>query len=170
MNAISQLWNFYFLLTVGIDSHQACIDWAIERLQADEEGNDLDIVLLAGATKRDEVRPLVADIIERYVGLASLDCELACGKYIASLCQAYQAKKETVESLDEKFTRLNYSLGHLDWLVVLSRNCEFATDMPDFAKHFEDEFEYIANLWASSESRSDFMSQYSRDISNQRAV
>lgn len=167
MNAISQLQNSYFLLKLGMGSHQTCIDWAIERLQSDQEGDDLDVVLLAAATNRDEIFPLVEKIIERYIGLASLDGELAAGKYIASLHQAYQAGKETVASLDEKFTKLYYSLGYPNWLTMLSRNCEYATDIPNFLKPFEDEFEYIANLWASAESLNEFESRYSRDISNQ---
>jgi hypothetical protein len=170
MNAISQLQNFYFLLTLGIGSHQACIDWAIEKLLSDQEGDDLDIVLLAAATNHDEALPLVENIIERYIGLASLDGELAGGKCIASLHQAYQDGKETVASLDEKFTKLHYSLGCPDWLVMLSRNCEYATDIPDFVKHFEDEFEYVANLWASAKSQNEFKSRYSRDISNQHDI
>jgi hypothetical protein len=170
MNAISQLQNAYFLLKFGIESHQPCIDWAIERLQSDQEGDDLDVVLLAAATDRDEVLPLVGKIIERYIGLAALDDELAAGKYIASLHQAYQAGKETVASLDEKFTKLYYSLGYPDWLVMLSRNCEYATDIPAFLKPFEDEFVYVANLWASAASCNEFESQYSRDISNQHDI
>lgn len=170
MYAISELQNSYFLMKVGIGSHLTCIDWAIKRLLSDQEGDDLDIVELAAATKQDEVLPLVEKIIERYVGLGSLDDQLAAGKYIASLHQAYRDGRETVTSLDEKLTKLYYSLDYPNWLVMLSRNCEYATDIPNFLKPFEDEFEYIANLWLNSQSFDEFESRYSRDISDQHDI
>ncbi|MCX7066158.1 MAG: hypothetical protein NTW85_00415 [Methylococcales bacterium] len=170
MNAISELQQSYFLLKIGIISHQTCIDWAMERLLSNQEGDDFDIVFLAITMNHDEVLPLVEKIIDRYIGLATIDDELVAGKYIALLHQAYQAGKETVASLDEKFTKLYYSLGYPNWLVMLSRNCEYATDIPDFLKPFEDEFEYVANLWVSAESRNEFESRYSRDLSNQHDI
>ena len=50
---------------------------------------------------------------------------------------------------------------------MLSRNCEYATDIPAFKEPFEREFEYVASLWASTASKAEFEAQYSREISNQ---
>jgi len=33
-----------------------------------------------------------------------------------------------------------------DWLIVLSRNAEYATDIDNFIKPFEKELKYISNL------------------------
>ena len=170
MNDISQLQKYYFFFKLGTESHKKCIDWAIEKLQSGQEVDDLDIVLLAGAISRDEVIALVEKILERYVGSASFDGQFVTGKYIVSLFESYKAGTETISSLDEKLTKLYYSLGYPDWLTMLSRNCEYATDVPDFLKPFEDEFEYVANLWSSSESSIEFKSRYSRDISNRHDI
>jgi hypothetical protein len=170
MNDISQLHKCYFFFKLGIESHQKCIDWAIEKLQSGQEGDDINVVLLAGAINSDEVITLVEKVLERYVGIASLDDQFVAGKYIVSLFHSYKAGTETIASLDEKFTTLYYYLGYPNWLTMLSRNCEYATDVPDYLKPFEDEFNYIANLWSSSESRMEFESRYSRDISNQHDI
>ena len=63
MEAIAELEQKYFLLKFGVGDFHACIDWAVERLQRDQESDDLQIVLLAGATKQEEVAPLVEEIM-----------------------------------------------------------------------------------------------------------
>lgn len=167
MEAISQLQEHYMLLKLGFGSIQSCIDWAIERLQLDEEDDDLEVVLLAAATTHGDAFPLVEQIIARYVGLDSLDEQLAAGKFIAKLLPAYKAGVETIESLDEKFTKLYYGLGYPNWLVMLSRNCEYATDIDAFREPFEQEFAYIADLWGFSSTHAEFESKYDREVSNQ---
>lgn len=167
MEAISQLEQNYFLLRVGVGDFHACIDWAIERLLRNQEGEDLEIVLLAAATKQEEVAPLVARIIERYCGANTLDEQLAAGKYVAFLRQEYLNARETIASLDSKFAPLYNQLDYPNWLGMLARNCEYATDIPAFKEPFEKEFEYVARLWESAKSRAEFESQYSRAISNQ---
>jgi len=170
MKAISELQKYYLLFKLGVGSNQKCIDWAIERLQLGQEEDDLDVVLLAGAINSNEVITLVEKILERYISIASFDDQLVAGKYIVLLFQSYKAGTETIISLDEKFTMLYCNLGYPDWLTMLSRNCEYATDIPDFLKPFENEFEYIANLWSSSESSTEFESRFSRDVSNQHDI
>lgn len=89
------------------------------------------------------------------------------GKYIVELHEAYSWGQETIKSLDWKFDRLRYALGYPDWLVMLSRNCEYATDIPAFEGPFKMEFAYIAKLWAEVSSRTEFEAKYSRAVSNQ---
>ena len=50
---------------------------------------------------------------------------------------------------------------------MLTRNCEYATDIPAFEEPFEREFSYIATLWAEAKIKADFDVKYSRDVSNQ---
>ncbi len=50
---------------------------------------------------------------------------------------------------------------------MLSRNCEYATDVSIFEEPFEQEFAYIAGLWESVASRADFEAKYSRAVSDQ---
>lgn len=167
MEAIARLEHEYFLLKMEVGDFRACIEWAIERLQNDQEGDDLEIVLLAAATEQVQVTPLVETIVERYCGANTLDDQLAAGKYVASLRREYLQGRETIESLDAKLTKIYYHLGYPDWLVMLSRNCEYATDIPAFEEPFKKEFAYVAGLWESVRNRSEFEAKYSRVISNQ---
>jgi hypothetical protein len=170
MEAISQLHDQYTLLKLGFGSIPSCIEWAMDRLQLDQEGEDLDVVLLAAATTHEDAFPLVEALIARYVGPESLDEQLAAGKFIANLFPAYMAGEETIDALDAKFTKLYSSLGYPDWLVMLSRNCEYATDIDVFLEPFEQEFAYIAELWNFSSNRAEFESKYNREVSNQHDV
>ncbi|MBS0307501.1 MAG: hypothetical protein JSS58_00890 [Proteobacteria bacterium] len=155
------------LLKLDVGFIQPCIDWAIQRLQLDQENEDLDVVLLAAATTYEDAFPLVEQIIVRYVGADAIDQQLAAGKYIAKLFREYKTGAESIESLDTKFSTLYYNLGYPSWLVMLSRNCEYATDIDTFNEPFEQEFEYIAKLWDSSSTLSEFESKYDRKVSNQ---
>ena len=114
MEAIDQLECEYFRLRFNYEAGDACVDWAVERLRLDQEGDDLEVVLLAGARGRDEVMSLVEVIIERYCGNNRLDDAFAAGKYISDLRTAYLQGKETIESLDAKFTSLYSGLGYPD--------------------------------------------------------
>jgi hypothetical protein len=167
MEAIAQLELEYFRLRYGYGSGEACVDWASERLQYDQEGDDLEVVLLAGARGRDEVLPLVEVIIDRYCGDNRLDDEFAAGKWVAALRADYVKGRETVESVDATLSILYPKLNYPNWLVMLTRNCEYATDIPAFKEPFEREFEYVASLWVSASSKAEFVAQYSREISNQ---
>ncbi len=166
MNAVEQLQALHFRMRTGDASWKDCINWAIERLRRDEEGDDLDVVMLAAATRADEVDPLVLQIVERYIAPGALSNELAAGKLIVDLYQAYKEGKENVVSLEPKFWRLFYDLGQPSWLVMLARNCEYATDTEPFQRPFDQEFEYIAHLWRTSKSKEEFSSMYDRKVSD----
>ena len=166
MEQLTELEIAFFQLRMGFGPADRCVDWAVERLRLDEEGDDLDVVLLASARGIDEVLPLAEAIIERYQGAQRLSDQFLAGKYIVELRAAYLAGRESVASLDAILTRLYPVLGYPDWLVMLSRNCEYATDVADFQQPFEDEFRYIASLWAQAESLAAFDREYSRKTSN----
>lgn len=165
VHKIAQLEANYFELRFGYDDGAACVEWAVDRLTLDEEGNDLEIVLLASARGRDEVLPIVEIIVERYIGNSALDDQLAAGKYIVRLRNAYLQGKETVHSIDVALTRLHPKLGYPTWLTILSRNCEYATDITAFEEPFEQEFVYISKLWESSSTRAEFDQKYRPEIS-----
>jgi hypothetical protein len=165
MKNIEKLQKLHFQTRLGGAGWEDCVNWAIERLRNDDEGDDLDIVMLAAATQEDEVSPLVVRIVERYIAPGALNDELAAGKLVVELFAAYKAKKESISSLEPKFWRLYYDLGQPSWLVMLARNCEYATDTDEFNKPFEDEFSYIAGLWNSARSLAEFLAMYDREIS-----
>ncbi|HZF09170.1 MAG TPA: hypothetical protein VFE33_10300 [Thermoanaerobaculia bacterium] len=172
MEAISELEQVYLLLKLGVARTGQLIDWAIERLQRDEEAGDLDVVLLAGATEQEEIEvlSLAAKILGRYCGAHVPDEQFAAGKYVAELYERYVAGEEDVSSLDEKLDRIYVRLDSPDWLVMLSRNCEYATDVPAFQEPFERELAYVAKLWAEVSSREEFEAKYSRGVSKRNAV
>jgi hypothetical protein len=166
MNNIAHLQMLYFQLRLDRSSWKECIAWAIERLQRDEEGDDLDVVTLASATHEDEVLPLVRSIIENHIGLDAMDDELAAGKCIVELHAAYVCNTESIHSLEPKIWAIFNHLEQPTWLVMLARNCEYATNMDFYQKPFEDEFHYISRLWENSHSLSEFLAGYDRNISN----
>ena len=166
MEQLTELEIAAFQLRMGFAPADRCVDWAVERLRLDQEGDDLEVVLLASARGVDEVLPLAEVIIERYRGTQRLDQQFLAGKFIVELRAAYLAGRESASSLDAIFTRLYPALAYPDWLVMLSRNCEYATDVADFEQPFEDEFRYIASLWARAESLAAFEREYRRQTSN----
>jgi hypothetical protein len=170
MEQLTELENAVFQLRMGFGPADRCVDWAVERLRLDQEGDDLEVVLLASARGRDEVLALADVIIARYRGAQRLDEQFLAGKYIVELRAAYLAGRESVSSLDAIFTRLYPALAYPDWLTMLSRNCEYAIDVPDFEQPFEDEFHYIASLWAQAEGLAAFEGEYCRQISNGHAI
>ena len=168
MEAIAQLELAYFLFKAGVSDFHGCVEWAIERLTRDEESGDSDVVRLAAATQREEVLALVEKVIERYVDPAACDDQLVAGKYVAALHEKYLGQSVSVTSLDAIFTMLSIYLVYPDWLVILSRNCEYATDRAYFSVPFEREFAYVAGLWASVTSHSEFEGKYRRAVSEQK--
>lgn len=166
MQQLSELEQAYFQLRHGYGQPGRCVDWAVERLRLDQEGDDLDIVLLASARGVDEALPLVEAVIARYRGAQRLTEQFLAGKYLVELRDAYLAGRESVQSLDAILTRLYPALDYPDWLVMLSRNCEYATDVPEFEPPFEREFAYIAGLWAEAGSVAEFERRYCRATSN----
>jgi hypothetical protein len=169
MNKIEDLQKDYARFKLGFAVGPAFIDWAIERLQANEEGNDLEIVLLASATTEEEALPLTEIILHRYMA-DDPALELVAGKEIVNLHSLYLKGELTISDLDDIISNLYVRLDYPNWLVMLSRNCEYATDIDDFKKPFEDEFEYISRLWTSSNSVVEFNNAYSRKVSNMHSL
>ncbi len=166
MKDISALRKAYVHFKYAGDRADACVNWAIERLQNHEESDDADIKLLAGSLSEDEVQQLVPRILEKYLG-GSPSEEYYCGQYIVELRLRHLAGEISIMELEPILWRLFTNLSSPDWLVMLSRNCEYATDVEAFRKPFEDEFEYIAGLWETASSYEDFIRNYDRDVSNQ---
>lgn len=170
MERIAELHHAWFMADLEFGTHQACIDWAVQRLLRDEEGDDNDIVLLAAAVDREEAMALAAVVVRRYEIPDLLDGHLIGGRAISWLHARYRSGLESIESLDRAFSRLSFALGHPDWLVMLGRNCEYTTSVQAFKAPFEQEFDYIAGLWARSSSRAEFEAHYDRAISNSHDV
>lgn len=165
MEAINQLERSYFLLKSGGGDFRECVEWALERLRRDEEGDDTDIVLLAASEDRHEVLTFAEHVIERYIGYQALDAQLAGGKYVVALRHDYLRGIETVHTLDSKLQSLYERLQFPGWLSVLCRNCRHAREATSYLDLFDKEFAYLARLWAVAMSRQQFESRYNHAIS-----
>ena len=165
MEAITQLERSYFLVKSGGGDYHECIEWALDRLRRDEEGDDTDIVLLAASADRYEVLTFAEHVIERYSGFQALDEQLAAGKYLVALRHDYQRGLETPHTLESKLQSLYERLQYPGWLAVLCRNCRHAKVASPYRELFEKEFAYLARLWAVAMSRQQFESRYHRAVS-----
>src|SRR3982751_5944340 len=102
MEEISQLECSYFLLKSGGGDYRDCIEWALDRLRRDEEGDDTDIVFLAASEDRDEALTFAEHVVDRYSGYQALDVQLAAGKYLVALRHDSLRGIETTRTLDSK--------------------------------------------------------------------
>src|SRR5262245_33023025 len=141
MQAINELEHSYFLLKSGGGDWHECTHWALERLRADEEGDDEEIALLAASTERHEVLTLTEQVVERYSGYQALDPQLAAGKYLVALRHDYLRGVETVRTLSSKLLGLAERLRYPAWLSVLCRNARHARERHEFKEFFDKEFE-----------------------------
>jgi len=166
MKAIKELLEAYIPFKHNFTSGQKCVKWAEDRLSYDEEENDEDIILLSASTEEREVKELSLKILERYIDKQFLEEEYCTGKFIVNLYESYKSGSVSIPRLDSIISALFVDLNYPDWLVMLSRNCEYATDMEEFRKPFEDEFLYIYETWKDAVSADEFKSKYDRKVSN----
>jgi hypothetical protein len=96
MKAIVRLEALYWDYQIKDTDYNRFIHWAIERLQRNVEGNDLDVVMLAASTERDEAFALTETIVQRYCPQVFTDETFALGKVIVRLHKRYQQGLETV--------------------------------------------------------------------------
>ena len=165
MEAINQLEYSYFLARSGCGDYRDCIDWALDRLRRNEEGDDSDVIMRAASDEPEAARTFTELVLERYSGYQALDLQLAGGKYLVALRHEYQRGNETVHSLESKLQRLYEHLHHPAWLSVLCRNCRHARAVWPYRELFDREFAYLARLWAVANSRAQFESRYNHAIS-----
>lgn len=165
MEAINQLERSYFIVKSGGGDYRECIEWALDRLRRDEEGDDTDIVMLAASIDRHEALTFTEHVIERYSGYQALDEQLAAGKYLVTLRHDYLRGRQSVATLEPKLQTLYEQLHYPGWLSILCRNCRRARDAAPFRDLFDTEFAYLARLWTVATSRQEFESRYNRAIS-----
>jgi hypothetical protein len=141
------------------------VKWAEDRLLHDEEEGDKEIILLAGSTEEGEIKKLALRILERYIDKPFLGEEYCAGKFIVKLYESYKSGSVSIHRLDSIIWSLYPNLNYPDWLDQLAPNCESATHIEEFRKPFEDEFQYIYELWKDASSVDEFKSKYDRQVS-----
>ena len=87
------------------------------------------------------------------------------GTRIVELWASYAQGTTSTKDIDQWLSLIYPELGYPDWLVMLSRNCEYATDVEYFIEPFQKEFRYIAELWSQSGTIEEFHARDDRDVS-----
>jgi hypothetical protein len=147
-------------------SYQYCIDWAVSELLRSVE--DLNVCLLASSNVKDkyEIESYIRNILGDNYLIREAELQESAGELIINLGDKYFSNEITIIDLERIIYKLYFSLENNDWLVILSRNTEYATDIDYFKKPFEKEFKYIIELWHQYPVYTDFMNNYNRRISN----
>lgn len=170
IKSIEDLHSIYIQMRFGWANWTALSQWALERMLNHEDYDDENIILLAGSSFEDEANELASKILVKYLDLEKQNEEYWAGKYIVQLYEKFHTERLNIFELSNIINKIYYMLGHPSWLVILSRNCEYATDVESFEIPFHQEFDYISELWKSCMSLAEFLSKYDRAISNAHDV
>jgi hypothetical protein len=146
--------------------YSGCIKWAISELESGSE--NIWVAYLAGLNENDywEILKVIENIFEEKLSDNNENEENWAGKYIVEIASKYRAGEIDILKLSEIIDILYYRLDYPSWLTMLSRNCEYATDIIDFLKPFNDELDYIVELWTKAIDIQEFKQLYDRKISN----
>jgi hypothetical protein len=165
MQLLSELQIAYKRYLLGLASYQELIAWGINRLQADEEGDDLDVVLLASTDRKDEASSLALEIILRYAK-SDIDLGFVIGKELIAIRSRFKEGNISLFDIDKMLTKFYRELDYAGWFTMLYRNCAIAADTENFVQSFSDELDYICSLWERCSSFDEFNAVYDRAISN----
>jgi len=145
---------------------QECVDWAVRQL--DQNPNNMNVMILAGLEKNDywEIKKYIEAIIGSELVDSSQSNENWAGKYLLELEHKFKEDQISIQKLDEILSKIYYRLDYPNWLVMLARNCEYATDVDAFMKPFLDELDYVCSIWRVSATIEEFNQKYDRKISN----
>ena len=170
MKNIEDLQHIYMLRQFGKVDREALVQWAVEWLVMGEDENDSEIILLSSSISSEEIDQLAEIVLRRYLSDEQRSEEYWAGKYIVKLFKMYHKKEISISDLDNILCSVYNGIGNPSWLVMLSRNCEYATDISNFEQPFIEEFEYIASLWSDAINVEDFYKRYDRSISNSHDI
>lgn len=142
------------------------IDWAVSELLRDVD--DIDVCLLASSNENnsDEINLYIRNILGENIEFSMEEIQETTGRIIAANGEKYFNKQLSIIEIEKIIYTLYTSVEYRDWLVVLSRNAEYATDIDYFLVPFENELKYIMELWKAYPKYQNFINNYDRDISN----
>jgi hypothetical protein len=170
VNAVEELRDVLAAHSYGCGDLKACVEWAVDRLVRDEDDGDENVILLASSADESETEELSRRVVRRYLSDEALNEAVWAGRLLAQLYDRHRAGAISIAALEPIIYAMYRKLEHPDWLVMLSRNCEYATDVEPFVKPFEDEFRYVSELWRQSKSMEEFESKYDRRISDSHDI
>ena len=164
MNKIDELHDICVKARFSLREWRECVDWAVQQLLNNDDEENQSVILLASSTEQSEIAQLTSEILDTYLASGKRDDEYWAGKYVVFLHDLFYKSEMDIFELERRLLKIYYMLNYPNWLVMLSRNCECATDIQAFEKPFQDEFEYIVSLWKSCGSITEFNENYDRNI------
>ncbi len=170
MENIEELHDICVKARFSLSDWSDCVDWAVQRLLNNGDQDDEEVILLASSSNEEEIKELTKIILVNHLTPGKRDDEYWAGKHVVHLHSLFYDQKIDIFELESRLWKIYYALDSPGWLTMLSRNCEYATDVPAFEKPFKDEFEYIVGLWKNSNSIDSFKCSYDRNISNSHDV
>lgn len=170
MYKIDELHDICMKAKFSLGEWRDCVDWAVQRLMKNEDQDNESIILLASSNEESEIKQLTTEVLNIYYAQEQKNDEYWAGKYVVFLHELFCGLEIDIFELEKRIWKIYYQLGYPYWLTMLSRNCEYATDVQGFEKPFKDEFEYIVDLWKVCNSTTEFYGLYSRNISKSHDV
>ena len=165
-NRLTRLRKIYIEKQLLNQSNSVYIDWAIsELLTGVEDGN---ICILASFNSDDdfEIEYYLDKLLADKPRIGIDESYEVIGEIIIKLSNQYSQKNITIPEIDRIINHIFILTDYVDWLVMLARNCEYATDIDVFLRPFEEELDYIADLWIDYNSYSEFSLKYNRKMSS----
>lgn len=163
---INGLRNLILLNRLIGGTNKQYIDWAVSELLRDVD--DIDVCLLASSNENnsDEINLYIRNILGKNIEFSTEEIQETTGRIIVDSGKKYFNKELSIIQIERIIDTLYTTVDYTDWLVVLSRNAEYATDIDYFLVPFENEVKYIMELWETYPKYHDFINYYDRDISN----
>lgn len=143
-----------------------CIEWAAERRAAGESSPALSAL----AEREPGDATAIRKDCEQILGmdpLADQDTLLEwAGRYLVRAGRLFAEGSLGLEHIQGPIAKITEILGKPDWLVILARNCEYASGLPAYRAAFEAELKYLSRLWSHSPGIADFLRAYDQRVSS----
>lgn len=147
-------------------ANQQYVDWAVSELLRGVDNIDVCLLASTVSNNNDEINLYIKNILGQNSGFSLSEIHEATGRIILDTGEKYYNHQISIIEIEKVIGKLYLSIEENDWLVILARNAEYATDIDYFTTHFENELKYIMSLWRDYPVYSDFIQNYDRNISN----
>ncbi len=168
MTNINELLALFIEYKTEYTSIDSCIKWAENQLEADENIDDPDIILLAGAKTSMEANDFIKKILEHYMGNYVTKDRFCFGKYLVRIYDRYKNDEYTPERIEEILRNIEIKFDYSFEMGYLYNFSDLI--WMNGKEPFEKEFEYIAELWRSVNSLDEFNQKYDEKISKSHVV
>ncbi len=146
--------------------YASCLEWAAERIAEGDSSPALRA--LAGREPGDAtVIRKDCELILGMDAIADQDMVLEwAGRYLAKAGRLFAEGSLGLERIQGPIAKITELLGKPDWLVILARNCEYASGLPAYRAAFEAELKYLSRLWSHAQGIADFLRAYDQRVSS----